>query len=261
MPGAVLKLMSSAPIDVAFDPEALASWCRWVAAAITGAGDELHLVGHLFGNDRVEGLTRRGNGDDRVVALAVLAQIGGELATAAQSEVDAGRVYASQALVRQLIEVEYLMWAFAEDGEVARQWFNADRKALLREFSPDAIRRQADGAFDVSEFQWHCNHGGHPTPTAPTLLAHHGNALPVEAARADLGMHVQRVWDRLIAAWHHLLADGAIVLGPPALAEALAGKIRHACSCEPRSEPGLASFSIDADSGRLSIHLAQRADF
>jgi len=92
-----------------------------MGAALVRAGYLLHAHGHIIGPGRVDGSSARGNGDDEVVAVGALLQIGGELALPAIQLLTGEQHYAGAALVRQLVEVEYLMWAFESNpGEAKR---------------------------------------------------------------------------------------------------------------------------------------------
>src|SRR5580698_6458062 len=79
-----------------------------LGATLVGVGQLLHASGHMFGPGRLDGSSERGNGDDETVAVGVLLQVGGELTLAAVHLFATGQNYAASALVRQLVEVEYL---------------------------------------------------------------------------------------------------------------------------------------------------------
>src|SRR5579859_473726 len=58
-------------------------------------GQLLHVTGHIFGPGRIEGSSKRGNGDDETVAVGVLLQVGGELTLGALDLFARGQNYAA----------------------------------------------------------------------------------------------------------------------------------------------------------------------
>ena len=53
--------------------------------------------------------------DDAVFAVGVLARIAGELAGVSSRLLAGAHHYAGAALLRQIVEIEYLTWAFANE--------------------------------------------------------------------------------------------------------------------------------------------------
>jgi hypothetical protein len=157
---------------------------------------------------------------------------------------------------RQLVEVEYLLWAFSDNEEVAREWLQADRDTLRKFFAPATIRQRSNGKFRASEYQFHCNFGGHPSPDSTRVLVHHGHCLPADVIWADLANHLQRVWDRSMAVWQKLHDARALVPDPPSLRDALIGEktvfFTHDHAPTPGSS-GLASCLIEPETGRIEV--------
>lgn len=93
---------------------------RFTSKAFATTGQMLHVLGHLIGSDRVEGRSPFGHRSDETVAVSVLLRIGSELVSASTDLFADGRHYAASALLRQLVEIEYLAWAFeTRDQEVS----------------------------------------------------------------------------------------------------------------------------------------------
>lgn len=90
---------------------------RDALAALTTAatGELLHVAGSMVGPDRVSRASTRGNGTDALVGMARICQVAEQLIVGAEQLLSAGNGYAAAALNRQLVEVEYVAWAFAED--------------------------------------------------------------------------------------------------------------------------------------------------
>ncbi len=58
-------------------------------------------------------------------ALAIVAQMGGSVAVGVVALLEAKNLYAANALLRQLVEVEYLIWLFGTDPDEAGKWLLA----------------------------------------------------------------------------------------------------------------------------------------
>ncbi|WP_400996409.1 hypothetical protein [Agromyces sp. GXQ0307] len=133
----------------------------------------------------------------RIMASGLVAGIGCELLQGIVVLADSRCAYASAALVRQLVEIEYLAWAVSEDPEDAIDWLRADHARRLAWWQPGKIRQRADGRFPNSDYRDHCEAGGHPVAeTAPKILDN--RSLWVEVSLYEACLHGS-------AAWHYLL--------------------------------------------------------
>ena len=140
-----------------------------------------------------------GRRDDWARGLGIVVQIGGELAGGAVVLLRAGRHYPVAALVRQLVEVEYLALAFSEDQALTRDWLTSTPEQLRALFQPAAMRRRSGGRFRDSEYWRHCESGGHPHPRgAPLLPEHSGTFAGNEWLWGDLAQHLDRLWRSLL---------------------------------------------------------------
>lgn len=81
-----------------------------------------------------------------------------------------GNSYAAAALVRQMVEVEYLFWAFAQDHDEARNWRKSTQEQRRNRWQPRHLRERSQGRFRGSDYARHCEMGGHPTPAGFDLL-------------------------------------------------------------------------------------------
>lgn len=178
-------------------PDQARASCERVTAELTEAGRRLWVRGSMFGRDRIAGRTRFGYGDDRLVAGGLVVEIASDLAASAISAMDAGRTYSASALIRQIIECEYLILLFNRDVEAAREWLNADRETLLSYWSPAKMRKRSGGTFSDTEYWAHCDTGGHPTPNARALLSSHSMSFPIGDYWDELAMHLDRLWNRV----------------------------------------------------------------
>jgi hypothetical protein len=140
--------------DAALDPAIIKG--RQELAAFTGStfntvGIELQVFGHLLGPDRKSGTSPFGHGNDAAVAVAMLLQIGSQLISGGAELIGGGRHYAGAALIRQLVEIEYLAWAFEAKNGVAAQWLRSDHiksaSRSLRQQSFARLRRTGLGVW------------------------------------------------------------------------------------------------------------------
>jgi hypothetical protein len=183
--------------------------CDSIAGWLATVGQLLWVSGFFIGPDRAAGWSPFDFGDDRSVGVATVAQIGGELASGATALLRAGNRYAAAALVRQLVEVEYLAAAFGEEHEVASEWLRADREGRLRFWSPARLRERSQRRFLKTDYWHHCEMGGHPATPGMALLPDHSNAMPAAFLTADLVGHLLGIWRGLGVALKEILS------GPP----------------------------------------------
>jgi hypothetical protein len=169
----------------AFDPAQSAARreaCAAIAAAFAEAGKKSLAAGHAWGMDGIQG-------------LGAMTCFAAELSAAAIRCLRDCNCYAAAALVRQLVEIQYFMWLFAEDGEASQQWLNASAEDMRRTFRPAELRTRSKGVFDNEEYRKHCDMAGHPNPAAGILLNQGaGRSFVLELAYADLAQHLERIW-------------------------------------------------------------------
>ncbi len=174
--------------------------CLALVGAFRSVGQALWVGGYIIGGDRAAGLSPFGS--DAAVGLATVTQIAGQLSAGVMSLLDAGNTYAAAALVRQLVEVEYLAWAFAEDEAEAAAWLRSSAQDRLRMWQPRHLRDRSSGRFRGVDYARHCERGGHPTPAAMAILPDHRQGIPPWFWRLDLAVHAASTW-----AYVHTAAD------------------------------------------------------
>lgn len=186
-----------------------AALARFAAETFSTTGHELHVLGHIIGSDRVAGASPWGHGTDETVAVSVLLRIATQLLTASADLFAGGRDYAGAALLRQMVEIEYLAWAFETGDRVGERWLRSDRRERELLFRPAALRKAAKGKFRGKDYGYHCELGGHPVPGAGLLL--NGDAALPQLLLADLLGHVGRIWDHLVG-WARGSSQGEPIL-------------------------------------------------
>jgi hypothetical protein len=201
--------------------------CETLTLAFRKAGEGLWLCGLVIGSDRVDGASPFGFGSDATVGLGTVVQIAGELTAGVIALLDQGNRYGAAALLRQLVEVEYLTWAFAEDEDEAMNWVRSTREERLRFWQPRHIRNRADGRFRGIDYALHCEKGGHPSPEGNRLLPGHSGNEPDFFAWNDLAFHGQSAWDYTLTAADKLDCGDEIRELPVAQALAVAEERRR----------------------------------
>jgi hypothetical protein len=158
--------------------------------------------------DAVLARTLDGDGDGRPsFAVMLVIRVGVSLVKAIDTLLPEN-AYASSALVRQLVEVEYLAWACAHAPEEAVDWLKSDSEARRKRWQPRHLRERSAGHFDAKDYANHCEAGGHPTPSG--ILTLHGPtranpelvAMP-EVTRYETVLHFVAICDYL----SHALPD------------------------------------------------------
>lgn len=136
--------------------------------------------------------------DDRELAVALLSRLASELSADIALMCRQSYLYAAGVLLRQLIEIEYLMFLGYIDPANLARWYRADAKEIRKVFSPQRIRNASDGLFRDQEYWLHCEVGGHPHPRARMLLNAYETALaPVASLLPDAVHHLRRLWTSL----------------------------------------------------------------
>ncbi len=116
------------------------SLARFTSEAFAKAGQLLHVFGHIVGSDRVERSSPFGHGSDETVAVSMLLRIGSELVSASTDLFADGRHYAASALLRQLVEIEYLAWAFEAKDQEGERWLRSSRSERQSFFTPAKLQ-------------------------------------------------------------------------------------------------------------------------
>jgi hypothetical protein len=189
--------------------EQRAALARLTVEVFAGVGRDVHVTGWIIGPDRAAGNSPFGNGSDETVAIGTLLRIAAQLVGGAVRLFEAGAAYGGASLIRQLVEVEYLAWAFqTRDGD-AERWLRSDHRERQRLFSPVNLRKGSAGRFRDQDYRFHCEHGGHPVPGASALLD--GDPALVQLLMVDMLGHAGRIWDHAVV-WARTASLGDFIL-------------------------------------------------
>jgi hypothetical protein len=183
-----------------------------LAAALRAGGKVLWVGGTMIGPDRVEGDSPFEFGSDATVGLATVLQIAGELVGGGIALFGEGNRYAAAALTRQLVEVEYLAWAFGEDEAEAEKWMRSSKEERREMWQPRHIRERAGGRFRGADYGLHCGKGGHPSPEGIQLLPGHNSPdASAELWLSDMVIHGHSVWRYSLSAAEKLGDDEVLI--------------------------------------------------
>jgi len=169
---------------------------RTTAEMFSLVGTELHIAGHTLGDDRVSGRSPFGHGSDEIVAVSLLLRIAGQLVSAIADLFADGRHYAAAALLRQIVEVEYLAWAFAARDSDAERWLRSTKEERREFFAPAKLRDAAQGRFRGKDYGYHCEMGGHPVPLSAILMG--GDDTVSQLLLSDMLGHTGHIWNHLL---------------------------------------------------------------
>jgi hypothetical protein len=133
------------------------------------------------------------------IGFATAAAIAAELGAGAGQLFTTGYTYAGAALVRQLIECNYLLALMAENRAESEAWMQASHAEIVKTFMPRQMRKRSVQSFRVNEYHVHCDRGGHPNPAGRDLL---GRLVPdpreltlhANSRWLDLSEHLADVW-------------------------------------------------------------------
>jgi hypothetical protein len=103
-------------------------FAKFVSTRFDQLGAALYLSLHIVAPDRTMGTSAFGHGSDEAIAIVMLLRIAAQLVSASADLFSKGRAYATAALVRQVVEVEYLAWAFETRDHFAERWLRSNEK-------------------------------------------------------------------------------------------------------------------------------------
>jgi hypothetical protein len=135
---------------------------------------------------------------DAIYAVGLLLEMAGELTLAAGRMLSDSEHYAGAALLRQVVEIEFLTWTFKENSRSPTDWLESTHEKRMKVFSPAQLRRTSKGRFLDKDYQDHCEQGGHPVERGAIILGGR-NARVAQLLLADLIVHCWRTWDQVVS--------------------------------------------------------------
>ena len=136
--------------------------------------------------------------NNQELSVALLARLASELAAGMSLLIRQMHTFPAGALLRQMVEIEYLMFLGYLDEAQFERWYRAEANELRSEFSPQRMRNASGGMFRDLEYWQHCELGGHPHPKSRVLLSQYNNDVPPQAfILPDAVHHLRRFWTSL----------------------------------------------------------------
>lgn len=129
-------------------------------------------------------------------AISIISAIAGDLTDSATLLFSVNKSHSASALLRQLVEIEYLAYAFECEPSEARMWIESNKQIRMEFFSPAKLRKAANGRFRSKDYGYHCELGGHPVPDSVILLNNKDNI--AQLMLSDMISHAWRIWDHLV---------------------------------------------------------------
>ncbi len=136
--------------------------------------------------------------DTLILSCALLSRLATELIDGIFTMFKQGNEYSAACLLRQLVEIEYLFFLGYSNPQNLNKWYNASPEELRKKFTPQKMRKEADGLFSDQEYWHHCEVGGHPHPNSIVMLREYaGGGVPAAFLHPDSAHHVRRLWTSL----------------------------------------------------------------
>ena len=167
----------------------------FAAGTFADAGEQLYELATI--NRDAKSGRAANEATDEATTVSLLLQISSQLVSAGADLFSDGRNYAAAALLRQMVEVEYLAWAVDVRDQDAKRWLHSDKKQRMNFFSPAKLRKAAKGKFRSYDYSFHCEFGGHPTSIGAAMLLNRNQA-EAQILLTDLLGHAGRFWDHVV---------------------------------------------------------------
>ncbi|WP_280317131.1 hypothetical protein [Nocardia wallacei] len=139
----------------------------------------------------------------RILAAGLTSAVACELVSSIAILASTRNAYGAAALVRQLVETEYLAWAVTNDPSDAVEWLTSTRQQRRARWQPGKIRGRAGDRFPNTDYWDHCEAGGHPTPHGAISILDNRDAW-VEISLYESALHGANTWHYLIEAFSGL---------------------------------------------------------
>lgn len=156
---------------------------------------------HLARNGLRLSIHHQLTGDTAGLGFATATEMAAELGEGAARLYREELWYPAAALVRQLLECRYLLTLQSERRDEAAEWMTSTRSEVIARFMPAQMRRRSAKDFRVSEYQSHCDSGGHPSPAGRKLLRRHDEWRDFSSRWLwlDLAQHLTELWETFCA--------------------------------------------------------------
>lgn len=154
-------------------------------------------LSHVAGDALLLIVDPKNTNHQQITGFSMLLRMAGELTRASADLLASGQHYAGAALLRQIVEIEYLTWTFKEKHRNPAKWLRSTHEERMKEFTPAQLRQTSHGRFLSQDYRHHCEQGGHPVPPGALLLGGE-NIEGAQILLADLLTHCWRTWDHVL---------------------------------------------------------------
>ncbi|MGX1770850.1 hypothetical protein ACWIGW_01960 [Nocardia brasiliensis] len=175
-------VMRRSRIDVA---SVLVRAINQAAVVLHNRGVDLHEQGEIESRDCYEGACR--------VAVTAAALGAGVIQL-----IGVNNHYPAYALIRQIVETEFVLWKFQHDPSLVDAWLNSDRESREQGWKPSRIYRDDDNDYRQKDYSGHCEMGGHPTPTGTLIAAGERSDIAEASVVGDLILHLRDSWKHIL---------------------------------------------------------------
>jgi hypothetical protein len=163
------------------------------------------ILGELGSHAFIHGLLVGGK---EISAFSILSGLAADISASFATLMRSGNEYSAAALLRQLVEFEYLFFIAYQDKSELGKWLAADGDTLRKQFTPQKMRKKSNGIFSDQEYWTHCDMGGHPNPKARAFLAGESKNMKMVAFLLPDGVHhFRRLWTSVKLLYPILLED------------------------------------------------------
>lgn len=140
------------------------------------------------------------NHQKSIFAIESIAFACGALAAGIYQLASEGNLYPAAALLRQVVEVEFILWKFTQDTQQPQAWIESTPDERRANWRPSTIYRDNNNAYRQKDYSNHCELGGHPTPLGTKVACGLAELRTIEAnILADLVGHCNDAWQHLMA--------------------------------------------------------------
>ena len=181
---------------------------RFAAGIFADVGEKLYVIASIHRDPESGHATD--DLSDETTTVSILLRISAQLVSASTDLFADGRNYAAAALLRQMVEVEYLAWAVDVRDKDGKRWLRSDKNQRMSFFSPTKLRKAAKGTFRSQDYSFHCEFGGHPTPVGAAMLLDRDQA-EAQILLTDLLGHAGRISDHVVR-WGKRSPHGVAIL-------------------------------------------------
>jgi hypothetical protein len=144
--------------------------------------------------------------EDFFIALGLLSGTAACLVSGAASLLADGNFYGAAALTRQIVELQYLAWAFENDLDEVKEWYTSTKKDRIEGWTPRRLLKKAGDRFPGKDYGRHCERGGHPTPEGMRDLLYGDVVISSAFGRYEVLTHGYSAWRYAITAVDALCA-------------------------------------------------------